>query len=172
MEQASWLDQVLTTAMNEYFPLKTYRVRSDDPPWMTHGLRKKIEQRKSVYETDKGKSERWRHMKKLTDKLIVDKKKEFVAEMKAKAIDQRNTGMFYKAVRLFKDHDKPPEWDVRSLFDNKTGTEIADEVCAFFNRISAKFDPVSARQKDTPANWLIPTHEIADMLKHCKKPKS
>ena len=38
---------------NECFPLKTYRIRSDDSPWITHGIRKKIEQGKEMYRTDK-----------------------------------------------------------------------------------------------------------------------
>ena len=34
--------------MGECFPITNYRVRSDDPPWMTHGIKDKIENRKLI----------------------------------------------------------------------------------------------------------------------------
>ena len=68
--------------MDDCFPLRTYRIKADDPPWMTHGLRKMIERRKAVFETDKKCSSRWKNLKKLTDKLLKQKKAEYVEAMK------------------------------------------------------------------------------------------
>ena len=76
------LNTKIEEIMSTCFPLKTYRVRESDPPWMTHGLRKKISQRKEIYYTDQKKTERWRKMKRLTDSLVKEKKKEFVESMK------------------------------------------------------------------------------------------
>ena len=46
---AKELDSILGGIMDECFPLKKYRKKASDPPWMTHGLRKKISQRKGIY---------------------------------------------------------------------------------------------------------------------------
>ena len=46
--KATAFEQIVGGIFNECFPLRTYRVRSDDPPWMTHGIRKRIDQRLSL----------------------------------------------------------------------------------------------------------------------------
>ena len=55
-------------------------------------------------------------MKDLTSKLVVEKKREYIESLKAKAVDQKSTSQFYKAVNMFKDAEKPSQWDVRDIF--------------------------------------------------------
>ena len=137
------LDRILGEHMDEFFPLVTYRVRSDDPPWMTHGLRDKIEKRKEIYATDQKRTARWKKMKELTDKLVLEKKTELIESLKAKAIEQGSTAKFYKAVRLFKDDEKPARWNLRDLFPEDPDAMIVEEVADFFNKISQEFEPIS-----------------------------
>lgn len=112
------LNEILAPITDECFPLKTYQIRASDPPWMTHSLRDMIEKRKAIFATDNKRSERWKRMKALTDKLILEKRG-IVESLKLKMKESGNVSHFYKAVKAFKDHEKPPEWDVRSLFLGK-----------------------------------------------------
>ena len=159
--------------MDECFPMVTTRIRSDDPPWMTNGIRKKIDQRKEVYDTDKKRTDRWRHMKELTNRLIKEKKTEFIETIKKKAVDQKSTSMFYKAVTMFKDHEQPPKWDLTDLFPGEPALAAAEQAADFFNSISSEFQPVSMPTHGTITEvWRISKSEIVTMLKESKKPNS
>ena len=61
--------------MDECFPIRTYRVRDDNPPWMTHGILDKIDKRKNVFSNHKKRTEEWKKLKNLTDKLILEKRR-------------------------------------------------------------------------------------------------
>ena len=76
-------------------------------------------------------SDRWKRMKRVTDKLIKDKKSEFIESLKAKATEQKNTSMFYKAVKMFKDHEQPPPWEVTDLFPGRTSLHAAEQAADF-----------------------------------------
>lgn len=69
------LKNVLNELMDRFFPLKTYRVRAENPPWITHGILRMIDKRKNVFKTDKKCTPRWKKLKKLTEKMITEKKK-------------------------------------------------------------------------------------------------
>ena len=93
--------------------------------------------------------------------------------MKEKALESNNTSMFYKAVKLFQDHDKPPDWDVRQLFPGKTDGEAAEAVAEYFDAISHEFSPISERTLENDAEiWQFQPSEVADMLRTSKKPRS
>lgn len=103
----------------------------------------------------------------------MQKKREFIEEMKAKAKDLGNTSLFYEAVRDFRDFNRPPEWSVRSLFPRQTDEQVADGVNDFFNVISAEFNPISDRGSlEHDEDWSLEEFEVADVLRACKKPKS
>ena len=170
--KAEKLDEILAGLMDECFPLKSHRVRADNPPWMTHGILKRIDQRKEVYKTDEKRSQRWKHMKELTEKLIKEKKREFIDQIKQKASAQGNTSLFYKAVHMLKDHERPQEWDIRALFEGQDDQQIAESVAEFFNKISAEFSPLDDCQISPECDWTVSQQEVSDLLKECKKPKS
>ena len=73
-ETAAALDAILLELMDKCFPLRTYRVKSDNPPWMTHGILQMIDKRKNVFNTDQKRTPRWKHLKALTNKMIKEKK--------------------------------------------------------------------------------------------------
>ena len=71
---------------------------------------------------------------------------------------------------MFKDSEKPPQWDIRSMYKGKTDKEIADEVATFFNRISNEFERVGQLTGGRPeTDWCITHEQIVDMLKTSKK---
>ena len=140
---------------------------------MTNGIRDMIRNRKAVYETDKKKrTDRWKKLKKLTNSMIKSKKREFVDSLKQRAIDEGNSSQFYKAVKCLKDHDKPPEWDVRGIFPNLTDKQVADKIAVFFNKISQEFESISDLNITEPIRWSLSHEQVSDMLRSAKKPKS
>ena len=64
------LEDRLTAFMDECFPVKTFRVRENDDPWITHGIRAKIAHRREVFWEDGFRSDRWKCLKKETDSEI------------------------------------------------------------------------------------------------------
>ena len=112
-------------------------------------------------------------MKELTTKIILDKKTEYFEKIKKKAADNNSPKLYYDAVKLLTDGEKPETWDVRSLFPGKSDIEIG-EICAdYFNGISAEFD--SATTEDIPPDLpdtgqqVITRDMIARRLRDCKK---
>ena len=89
-------------------PLKKYRVKDSNPPWITHGILDMIDKRKEIFGTDQKRTDRWKKMKRLTDRLIKEKK-EFIEGLKLKAVNQGNSSLFYKAVKMFKDPELPEQ---------------------------------------------------------------
>ena len=55
-------------------------------------------------------------------------------QLKAKAVDQGNTALFYKAVKCLKDSEAPKSWSVCDLFEMKTEAEVAEEVASFLTK--------------------------------------
>ena len=139
---------------------------------MTHGILDMIDKRKSVYETDQKRSPRWRKLKSLTEKMIKEKKSEFIEGLKQKAIDARKSAHFFKAVSMFKDQEKPPTWSVSHLFPSTTDGEVSEKVAEFFNEISLEFNPISDYEFGQVDEWVLEHYQVAEMLKNAKKPKS
>ena len=104
-------------------------------------------------------------MKKITDRLILEKKKEFIEGLKKQAIDQGSSSLFYKAVEMFKDAERPPTWDLSSLYPSCDDAEIAEEVATFFNKISSEFKPISRQEFGQCEEWILDREEVTDLLK-------
>ena len=60
-------------AVDRFFPLKTVRRRSTDPPWYNWKIRKRIRQKKGIYRRE-GRSPKWRRVRKLLEDLVERRK--------------------------------------------------------------------------------------------------
>ena len=100
--------------------------------------------------------------------MIKWKKREFVDSLKQRAIDEGNSSQFYKAEKCLKDHDKPPEWDVRGIFPNLTDKQVADKIAVFFNKISQEFEFISDLNITEPIRWSLSCKQVSDMLRSAK----
>ena len=109
------LDRCLGEALDECFPIVTTRRRPNDLPWMTKGIRKKIDQRKSIFKQE-GSSPRCKRLKELTKKILTQRKQAFIEDIKKKACETNNTKYYYEAVKMLRDKEKPEPWDVCLLY--------------------------------------------------------
>ena len=74
-EMVHKLQTTLVAWMDECFPFKYIRRRSNEAPWITEGIRRKIQMRLAIFKRD-GRSRKWKRLNKHIQKLIKKKKKE------------------------------------------------------------------------------------------------
>ena len=161
-------------AMDKFFPLRTVRRKSSDLPWINKAIRKRIRRRRRVYRRE-GRSELWKYLKSITDKMIKDRKRTYMDMKKIQLTATDANRSFFRLVKAFNTPEKPQTFDVRSLRPGKTDQEVAEELADHFNRISAEFDGLSPDQIPTTKNRVIDPlmpHEVSSRLKHFRKPKS
>ena len=53
---------------------------------------------------------------------------------------------FFRLVKAFSTPEKPQKFDARCLCPGENDKEVAEKLAAFFNRISAEFDPLTPGQ--------------------------
>ena len=68
------------TNKNELFPLRTICYRTDEPPWMTEGIRRVSKQKKRVYKRE-GKSRHWWQLEARMQNLLADGRSSFVDDI-------------------------------------------------------------------------------------------
>ena len=153
-------------------PWKKERVRSTDDPWISKGIRKRVDQRKAVFRRS-GRSANWKVMKKSTRKMIKKSRSEFydreVNKMKPPGL------LPFKAIAALKDKERPKTWSLSSLYPEKSDEETMEEAATFFTKISHEFEPL--RQEDLPETYekrvgLLTVQAVGEALKEMKKPKS
>ena len=101
--------------MESFFPLITVRKKSTDCPWINHRIRKLIRRRKGVYRRE-GRSAKWRRLKKLTERLIHDRRLVYLDSQKECLLVEDATRNFFRNVKAFKTKDRPKAFDPMSLF--------------------------------------------------------
>ena len=83
---------------------------------------------------------------------------------------------FFKNIKAYKSKEKPPNFDVRTLFDaGRTDSQVAESLADHFNGISCEFDGLDPSQIPSTFSCPIPAlspERVAAKLKSIRKPKS
>ena len=169
-ELVEHFDKKMLNMMNMCFPLRKYKIRSTDPPWITPGVRKKIKDRKDLFK-DNGRGDIWKEAKRETKTLIRKKKKEFIENFKEKASRNNDPSAYYKLIHMFKDVERPPPWNVCDLFPNEKEEDVAEKVADYYFKISNEYSPLTG-EPHWDDGWTLEFHEVSKMLRDSKKPKS
>ena len=173
-QKASAYQRHIDRAMDTFFPLRTVKKKSTDPPWLNRATKKKIRRRNEIYMKE-GESELWRWMKKTIDDIIRDRKKGYMEEKKKQLTSEDANRSFFRLVKAFNTPEKPQTFDVRSLCPGMSDPQVANNLADFFNRISEEFDPLSPDQIPV-AHWRrlepLSPHEVSARIKRFRKPKS
>ena len=170
-EAVDFLDSTLISIYESSFPLKTKTVKSSDEPWVNNKVRKLSEKKRKYYQIH-GKNATWKKIVQDTDVAVSEAKSAFLTKVKANVTESKNTGSFFKAVKLLQSKNAPAVWNVRNLFPQASDTEIANDCVKYFSAISREYQPISDPKTTPAATWSIPLHEVSSRLKYCKKPKS
>ena len=167
------LTKTLNAMMDQFFPKKTYKVRSTDNPWISYAIRKKIRARKKIFRKE-GRSKKWKRLKQRTDQAIKTKKEAYYKRFKDKATTMNDPALYYKAIRGLKDRNKPQEFNVMDLRPNASQADVREELADFFSAISADFSPLDRSILPISCQEFvnIKPYQIEQRLRKCKKPKS
>ena len=149
------------------FPLKTVRYRSNDPPWVTDGIRKLSKQKMRVFRGE-GKTPFWTRLR---DRMIA--LTEASRENFANNLDKADVRKYFAAVKKLGKPAQAAEWAVNDLFPGRTPEEAGNEAAKFFTKITDQFIPIDPPRVPTlNPRQPIDVREVAKLLRESKKPNS
>ena len=173
-DKAIKLHDLLTLALDQFFPYKTTVRRESDPPWINPRIRALIRKRRGVYDRQ-GRSRKWKDLKAKSDKLIFDRARQYMETQKQSLLAPDASRAFFKNVRAYKCRDKPQQFDLADLFPGEADEEIAEKLSEHFITISREFDGLSHEDIPTAESRRIPeltAAQVAKRLKAFRKPKT
>ena len=165
----------LETKMNVFFPYKTTTRRVKDPPWINPYIRHMIKKRRKVYHRE-GRSVRWKAMMKKVRTLVRKRAKNYWAHQKKDLLKEDASRVFFKNVKAYSSKERPPPFDVRSIFDKSLSDhKIAVKLAGHFNGISCEFDgldPLEIPETFSSPMQLLSRQAVTNRLISIRKPKS
>ena len=165
----------LESKMTEFFPYKTTVRREKDPPWINPHVRALIRKRRKVYHRE-GRSTAWKQLMKKVRKLVKKRASRYWEHQKKNLLSSDAGRTFFKNVKSYNSKEKPPQFDVRTLFPaGLNDQEIAEKLADHFNGISLEFDgldPDSVPTTYSSPVQILSCSEVAKRLRSFKKPKS
>ena len=169
------LHNQIVTHTDASFPWKNYKIRSTDDPWIDDATRKKIAQRKLVFERDKGRSVEWRELKAITNNMIKTRKKAYYAKECEKLKTEGAHNVPYKALKSLSLAERPPPFDPRKIKPHLNEGELLEDMATYFASISEEFAPLDRNQIpstfDRPPLQVSP-QQVLDRLVEMNKPKT
>ena len=163
------LHRQLNDWMDQCYPMVTLRRRTNEDPWITNGIRKKIRMRNAIYRRE-GRSRRWRRLDKHIKALIKQKKKEFVQ------LSKKDCRSFFRSVKQLNTKDRPKPWAVSDLYLGKEDMEVAEIVTEYFGDIADLLPPLDPGLKPRDCGMetcpALSGLSVANRIKMAKKPSS
>ena len=172
------LEIFLTTLMckmDAFFPWKTTVRRESDPPWINPHVKALIRKRRRVYHKE-GRSPKWKDLMKKVRKLVKKRAAGYWDHQKTNLLSKDAGRAFFKNVKAFNCKERPPQFDVRTLFDpGLSDAEVADRLADHFNGISLEFDgldPTAIPTTYSAPVQVLTASDVATRLRKMRKPKS
>ena len=136
-EKAESFQDILVKKLDEFFPIKTRKVNSDDQPWVTFKLKQMDRCRKRVYHKER-RSLKWKILDKNFKKEMKSAKAQFYKD-KVAALKTAKPGQWYKYLKQLTCHDQQKSEsvsvdEISHLSDQQQSEMIADSFCAIQNQ--------------------------------------
>ena len=158
-----------TKIMDELFPYKTVRCRSNEDPWVTNGARTLAKRKRRMFRRE-GKSMRWVRLRDLLEQRLSQSKETYVDKV---ASGGTSTRAYFKAVKKLGTVAPAPDWNLLDLFPGNTAEEACNYTAGYFTRITDQFDPLPPTRTSAPSRRRpITEAEVEKKLKAAKKPNS
>ena len=157
--------------VDRLFPVRRVRMRSNEPPWMTDGIRRLARHKKRIFKR-RGKSRAWCILRDKIQELLATTKQQFVN--RTLAAGGSSSRAYFAAVKALKSSAAPQEWSLLDLFPDRTPEEASNEAAAFFTRISDSFEPLptAGTRVSSTTRPRLTVQQVAEKLKAAKKPNS
>ena len=142
-EKAANLQYLVLQKLNEFLPLKTSKICSEDEPWFNFKLKKLDRKRKREYIKHK-KSKKWQYLNsKFEEKCSEEKEKYYINIVEDLKTSQ--PGQWYSKLKRMSSHDqaKTEEPIVQSLNDLPDQTQ-AEEIANQFSHIANLYEPLKS----------------------------
>ena len=141
---------------------------------MTDWIRELIEDRRKIFKTDKGRSQRWHSLKKKTSRIVKKRKKNHDNRILEKFQNEMNPGKFFEHINSLLAVNET-RWSLCSVFPECSEAEVAERFAAFFNNISNEYVPLDLC--NTPVTFSKPLpvltqSQVAEKLRKAKKTSS
>ena len=173
-DKACLYQDAVTNAMEAIFPLITVRKKSTDCPWINNRIRRLIASRKGIYRRE-GRSKKWRRLKKVIDDLIKKRRDKYLDSQRNCLLVEDARRNFFRNVKSFQAKERPKDFDPLELFPGKSPKEAAEALAAYFNRISAEFQPLEPADIPRTHHRTLPVlepYQVEGRIHAFKKPKS
>ena len=162
--------------MEAFFPLRTTKRRSIDPPWINPAVKKLIKSRKGVFKQTMGRTAEWKDIKKKVTQLIDKRCRKYQENQKTILLAEDGGRAFFKQTKNYLSKQRPKPFDVMDVFPGYNEPAAAEELANHFNSISSEFRPLN-HETDIPLAGSRPLpelqcHEVAARLRKMRKPKS
>ena len=173
-EKTTVYQNMISAAIDSYFPLITTKRKSTDLPWINWSIRKKIKARNRLYRLQ-GRSAAWKRLKKVIEGLIAKRKEKFRIVQVNNLTSKDANRSFFKNVKSYGTKDRPKPFDVTTLCPGKTDAEVAEMLADYFNSVSKEFTGLSEGDVPSAVSTSLPRlsiHEVAGRIRKFRKPCS
>ena len=157
-----------TKLVDELFPYKTVRCRSNEDPWVTDGARALAKRKRRMFRRE-GKSRRWVKLRDLLEARLSQSKEAYVDKF---AGGGTSTRAYFNAVKKLGTVAPAPDWNLLDLFPGTTNEEACNQTASYFTRITDQFDPLPPARAAGAMRRPITEAEVELKLKAAKKPNS
>ena len=155
-EMVERYEKITADLVDELFPLQSSRRRSNDPPWITEGIRRLSRQKKRIFRRER-KSNLYRNVSRRLAVVVAERQKDFVDAM-AKSGNPRQ---YFRAVKAVGSKVASQDWNLKSLFPEGTEVEAGEKAADFFTAITNTFQPLMPDRTDgTP---MCPEISVEDV---------
>ena len=139
-EKASIFQDMLISKLNEFFPLKTRKIQSDDQPWVTHKIKLLDRRRKRIYRKER-KSQKWYNLDKMFKKEVKSAKEAFY-EKNVSELKLKKPGQWYACLKKLSSYDQlkndqPIVEEISHLSDQEQCEAIAQKFSSIPNEYAA-----------------------------------
>ena len=174
--KAELYQKEINWAIVAFFPLKTTKRRSTDPPWINGTVKKLVKGRKRMFKRTGGRTGEWKEVKKKIKELIEKRCRRFHEKQKEHLLAKDGDRVFFKQTKNYLSKQRPKAFDVQDMFAGRPEAEVAEHLADHFNVISNEFEPLD-KQRDIPTSHsrplkILQPFEVALRLRKFKKPKS
>ena len=153
-------------SIERLFPLQSVRVRSNEKPWVTNGIRRLGKKKKRTYKRE-GKSPLWLALRDKMSQLLEKSKSLYVDKMA-----RNGPKAHFNAVKKLSSPTQPKDWSIMSMFPDLTVEQAGERVADYFTAISNNFTPINPSRAFQETRRPITREEVARRLKEAKKPNS
>ena len=126
-EAVNRLQTFFQNTLDTCYEKKTRKKKTSEPNWMTDWLRDEIEDRRKVFKTDEGRSERWKELKRRITRQV-KKHDEYILQ---KFEQETNPGKFFHHLQSLLGNSVKEKWSPLQMYPGVSDKEVAERLLLF-----------------------------------------